>query len=240
MKVSENYLAVVDKFIFHGFNIRNMGMSEDQKLRTMIAYEAYQVWLSDKQIRPMDLCRRIAARIYGDMLAKAEHDEHYRDLCMKLKIQPGVPRNYAMLSNDVQTLNHIIGRFSNPSANIEREKVLDASDWLIEVGMKSGNDRAVKSGADLKMKLYKDFDEQQQGYENIAATDVNITGDVSVIKPGRMNYTDEQKRALARKFGMSERDVVDIVKKNSGVYEVEPTDGEQETDFFVKAEEEGK
>ena len=69
-----------------------MAMTEEQKLRTLIAYEAYQVWMSNKQIRPSDLCRRIAARIYGDMLLRAETDPHYRDLCEKLDIRPGVPR----------------------------------------------------------------------------------------------------------------------------------------------------
>ena len=40
MKVSDKYLALVDKFIFMGGSIRHMAMTEEQKLRTLIAYEA--------------------------------------------------------------------------------------------------------------------------------------------------------------------------------------------------------
>lgn len=236
MKVSDRYLDKVDKFIFGGLAIQHMAMTEEQKLRTLIAYEAYQVWMSNKQIRPMDLCKRISARIYSDMLTRAEHDPHYRELCDKLGIQPGKPRDYQRLSNDVQTLDHIIGRFNAPTANIEKAKVIDASDWLIEEGMKSGNDRAVKNGADLKMKLHKDFDEQQQGFDNLANTDVNITADVSVVKPDRTNYTDEQKREFARRFGLPDKEVDELIRNSDGVYETAPVEAEEERDIFLENE----
>jgi hypothetical protein len=35
-KVSDKYLAVVDKFIFNGLSIKHVAMTEEQKLRTMI------------------------------------------------------------------------------------------------------------------------------------------------------------------------------------------------------------
>lgn len=237
MRVGEKYLSTVEKFIFSGCSLRHMNMTEEQKLRTMIVYEAYQIWITDKQIRPMDICRRISARIYSDMLSRAEKDPVYRDLCAKLGIRPGVPRDYSRLSNDVQTLDHIIGRFNTPTANIEKAKVIDASDWLIEEGMKSGNDRAVKNGADLKMKLNKDFDEQQQGFENLADTDINITADVSVVKPDRKNYTEEEKRALAKQFGLPEKEVEDLILSAGGVYETAPMDDMEEApDIFLEDE----
>lgn len=231
-KVSEKYLDKVDKFIFNGLSIRHVAMNDEQKLRTMIAYEAYQVWMTNKQIRPTDLCRRIADRIYGDMLFRAETDPLYSALCDKMGIRPGVPRSYDKLANDVETFDHIVGRFNAPTANIEKAKVMDASDWLIEEGMKSGNDRAVKNGADLKMRLYKDFDEQQQGYDNMADTDINITGDVSVVKPNRQNYTDKQKRDFAKRFGLPEREVEELIRNADGVYETAPMEEEKEFDVF--------
>ena len=235
-KVSDKYLSVVDKFIFNGLSIKHVAMNDEQKLRTMIVYEAYQMWMTDKQIDPMDTCRRIASRIYGDMLMRAENDAHYAALCDKLNIRVGVPRDYDRLANDVYTFDHIVGRFHEPARNIERAKVLDASDWLIREGMKSGNDRAVKNGADLKMKLHKDFDEQAQGYENIANTDMTITEDVSVVKPGRTNYTDEEKREFAKRFGLPMREVEEMVRNSDGVYETAPIEAEQEHDIFVENE----
>lgn len=238
MKVSEKYLSIVEKFIFSGVSLKHMAMTEEQKLRTMIVYEAYQIWITNKQIRPMEICRRISARIYSDMLLRAERDPKYKELCEKLKIRPGVPRDYSRLANDVQTLDHIVGRFTAPTANIEKAKVVDASDWLIEEGMKSGNDRAVNNGANLKMKLNKDFDEQQQGFENLADTDINITADVSVVKPDRKNYTEEEKRAIAKKFGLSAKEVEDVIQNDEGVYETASLGDldEEEPDIFIERE----
>lgn len=238
MKVSDNYLDKVDKFIFMGCNIRYMNMTEEQKLRTMIAYEAYQVWLTNKFIHPMDLCRRISARIYADMLNKAERDSRYADLCRKMKIYPGSKRDYSRLANDVQVLDHIIGRFSVKCTNTEYIKVLEASDWLIEEGMKNGNDRSVKNGADLKMRLNKDFDEQQQGYDGLADTDINITGDVSVVKPDRTNYSEEDKKNFAKRFGLPEKEVEELIMGNDGMYETAPVEEEEEKDIFEIGEEE--
>lgn len=235
-RVSDNYLDLVDKFIFMGGEIRHMAMTEEQKLRTLIAYEAYQVWMSNKQIRPLDLCRRISARIYGDMLEKAKHNKEYAGNCKRLGIRPGVPREYSKLSNDVATLDHIIGRFNTPTVNIEKAKVIDASDWLIEEGMKVGNDRSVKSGAELKMKLHHDFDERQQGFDNLADTDINITGDVSVVKPNCTNYSPEYLKKLAEKFKMPVEEVQDLIMNADGVYETASKEAEKETDYWEEEE----
>ena len=235
-KVSDKYLSVVDKFIFNGLSIKHVAMTEEQKLRTMIVYEAYQMWMTDKQIDPMDTCRRIASRIYGDMLMRAENDAHYAALCDKLNIRVGVPRDYDRLANDVYTFDHIVGRFHEPARNIEKAKVMDASDWLIREGMKSGNERSVKAGADIKMRIFKDFDEEKQGYDNIANTDINITGDVSVVKPDRQNYTDEEKREFAKRFGLPMREVEELVRNSDGVYETAPIEEEKEFDIFMEEE----
>lgn len=231
-KVSDKYLAVVDKFIYNGLSIKHVAMTEEQKLRTMIVYEVYQLWMTDKQINPMEMCRKVSSRIYGDLLVRAEGDAHYAALCERLGIRAGVPRNYDMLANDVYTFDYLVGRFSDPTRNVERAKVVDASDWLIREGMKSGNDRAVKNGADLKMRLFKDFDEQQEGFENLATTDINITGDVSVVKPDRQNYTEDQKRAFAKRFGLPEREVEELIRNADGVYETAPMEQEEEFDIF--------
>lgn len=235
-KVGDNYLSLVDKFIFNGGEIRYMNMSEEQKLRTLIAYEAYQTWMSNKQIQPMDLCRRISSRIYGEMLRKAEHEKHYADLCQKLNIRKGVQRDASRLANDVATFDHIVGRFNAPTVNIEKAKVQDAASWLIAEGMKSGNDRSVSNGAKILMDLNKNFDAREQGYENLADTDINITGDVSVVKPGRENYSDEYKRKLARDLNIPIGEVDDLIKREDGVYETAPQEEDDNRDIFERGE----
>ena len=62
------------------------------------------------------------------------------------------------------------------------------------------------------------------------------TADVSVVKPDRTNYTDEQKREFARKFGLPEKEVEELIRNSDGVYETAPLDAEEEHDIFRENE----
>ena len=46
----------------------------------------------------------------------------------------------------------------------------------------------------------------------------NITGDVSIIKPDRQNYTDEEMKAFAKKIGAKLEDVQEFIEGEDGVY----------------------
>jgi hypothetical protein len=225
-KVGDGYLSLLEKWLHLGYPLKASRMTAEQKLRTQIVYEAYQVWLQNKQIRPLDLCRRVASRTYEQLLLKAKLDEGIADFIKSAGVQQGMARSAKQLANDVEALNYIIGHFTAPTQHIEKAKVVDASDWLIEHGMQVGDGRDVAKGADLKMRLNKDFDEKEMGYEDLANTDVNITEDVSVVKPGRKNYTDEQKKGFAKRFGISEREVITMVETENGVYEAQQQDDE--------------
>lgn len=213
-------------------------MKPDQRFRAFIAYEAYQIWLQDKQIRPTDIMRRLANREYPTLLLKAQNgDAAAKEYVEALNIRPNVSRTITELANDVAVFNHIVGRFDVPVDNIERAKVQDASDWLIREGMKMGDARSVKSGADIKMALHNNFQEKNDAENQLPVTEINITGDVSVIKRDRANYSDEYKRKLARKYGLTEREVTDMIQSSDGSWqmpaEVEP---EQDNDFYADSE----
>ena len=218
-KVSDAYLDVLDKYLYHGLtSLEHVAMTPEQKLRTQIVYEAYQVWLSNKQVRPMELCKRIANRVYDQLLVQARRDPKTQAFVERCKIMEGKSRSTVELYNDVAAFNHIVGQFTAPVQHIEKAKVLDASDWLIEHGMQMGDGRDVAKGADLKMRMNKDFDEQQQGFEELANADMNITGDVSVVKSDRTNYTPEQRREYAKRFGLSEKEVIYLVQNAEGTF----------------------
>ena len=225
-KLGDSYLDLLEKWLHHGYSLQSSKMTAEQKLRTQIVYEAYQVWLQNKQIRPLDLCQRISARTYEQLLRTSTHDEKIAAFISSAGIREGMTRSMTQLYNDVKALNYIIGHFAAPTQHIEKAKVVDASDWLINHGMQTGDGRDVAKGADIKMRLYKDFDEKELGYEDLANTDVNITEDVSVVKPDRKNYTDEQKKAFAKRYGISEREVVTMIETEDGVYEAAKKDDE--------------
>lgn len=220
-KPSSKYLEKVDKWLLGGLPIRNMAMSIDQKFRARIAYEAYQVWLNSKQINATNVIRNIAAREYELLLLKAsEGSAEAAQVVEALNITEGVPRTPTEIANDVAVLNHIIDRFSVDTEAIERAKVGDASDWLIREGMKSGDPRSVASGANIKMTLYNNFNAKEDAASQMPTTDINITGDVGVIKPGRTNLTPEELQKLRKKYNLTADEVEDFEQDEDGSYSV--------------------
>lgn len=234
-KPSEKYFDKVERWLLGGLKIEKIIMSPDQRFRAMLAYEAYQLWIQDKQIRPADIMRRLAAREYPMLLRKSEEgDQRAQEYVDAMKIRPGVPRTPTEISNDVALLNHIIAKFDVPTEAIERAKVQDASDWLIREGMKMGDARSVKSGADLKMQLNNNFQEKENAAEQMPDSDINITGDVSTIKRDRVNYTDEEKKKYARKYGLTDKQVIDMIENSDGSWSMpdEEPEKEPEKDVF--------
>ena len=224
-KIRDSYLTLLDKWLYHGYPIQASQMTEEQKLRTEIVYEVYQIWLQHKQIDPMDITRQVADRKYRQMIEAAKIDPEMKDRCEKLGIRyvcegttEIVRRGPTAIYNDVVALNHIIGTYTAPVTNIEKAKVVHASDWLIKHGIQTGDGRDVYKGADLKMRLNKEFDEREQGYEDMANADITISDDVSIVRPDRKNYTDEEKRKIAKRYGISEKAVIELIEQDDGSF----------------------
>lgn len=235
-QISEKYLTLLHKHLYDGVTLRSIAMTEEQKLRTSIVTEVYQLWISNKMINVRDMCRKVAARHYAALWAAADVDTRALALCQKLGIHQGTKREEHKIANDVQAVNHVIGLFNEPTRNIDRAKVEYSADWLITNGMSTNNGRDVKSGAELLMRLNKDFDEKQQGFEDIARTDINITGDISILKPDRVNYTDEEKRKFAKQIGLSLKEFEDMLENDKGEYETAPSEPEEEYDHIAESE----
>ena len=237
--VSDKYLALLDKHLMGGVPIERMNMTDAQRLRSSIVFEAYKLWTYDKMVSPLELVRRVSRRMYNDMLSTAQYDPEMKKRCAELGIDKDTVRSHTELCNDVAALNHIVGHFDAPTANIEKAKVIEATDWMIREGMKMGDARAVGKGADLKMALNSNFEAKKNDYDNIAQTAINITGDVSVIKMDRVNYTDEDKKKLAKRYGLTMDDTDKILGSDKGEYvEFEPIEEEPEVDYIESAEQE--
>lgn len=226
-----------------GVPLEHMNMTEAQRLRSNIVFEAYRLWTTNKIINPFDLVRRVSRRIYGQMVAAAEINPDVKRKCEVLNLVKDSVRSHTELCNDVTALNHIIGHFDSPTANIEKAKVIEASDWLIREGMKMGDPRAIGKGADIKMAINNNFEEKKNDFENIAQTKINITGDVSVIKVDRVNYTEEEKKRLAKKFGLPVAEAEKVLEESRDEYvDFEPVEEVPEMDYIESAqlEEEGR
>lgn len=237
--ITTNVLEKVDKWLFQGLPLEHMNFTPEQKYRCRVVYEAYQLWLQNKQIKPTDVLRRISQREYAILLQKAQDgNKDAEDLCRRMKITPERRRSVSEISFDVQMLNHIIATFNTDTSAIDKAKVLDSADFLMSEGKKTMDFGAVYKGADVMMRLYDDFKEKDNVADRMANTDLSITEDVSIIKSNRVNITDEEKHKLAKRFGLDVKDVVDMMENDDGVY-IDPEDEEPERDVFDYQQNEG-
>lgn len=206
-KVSENYLQKVEKHFVNGIPIQHMSLSERGKLRLRRCKEAYNLFVGNPMIDLRQTLRNIARR-------------------------DGVDLTPIELSNDMAVLNHITSFLTTGVREIKRRKVEYASDWLIKQGMDTGNDRAVTSGAKIKMDLNQNFSGESEGYDKLADMPIVITDDVSVVKPDRKNLTDEERAKLFQKYGVNRKQMEDLVQSADGTYETAPIDDEEEDDLY--------
>lgn len=221
-----SYLAKLDKFFYQGLSLESQNMTAEQKMRTKIVYEAYNRWMQDKQVSTYDLLRRIAAREYQVALMKArEGDELYQEMVRQCRIVPGKVRTATELRSDAAAFNHIIEYLSVDERAIDKMKVHDSADFLMREGKKAGNFQAVNQGAKILMDLNGNFEEHEDAADQMPKM-IALTADVSTIRVDRVNYTDEEKRKLAQRVGMSEQQVQDLFQQDDGTYRL--YDGEED------------
>lgn len=216
--LAEKYLTVLDHHIFDGVTLWGAAMTDEQRLRTVIAREAWGIWMKNPMIKPMDLCRRISTRIYAEIADKAKTDEKWKRLYDSCHLATMPRRPAYMLKLDVEALNHLVAMSTSPAPAIERAKVQHGSDWLMEHGMEHGDAKAVASGAKLKMELNNNFEDRASDADKVASMAVNITGDVTIIKPDAHNYTDEERKSLAKRYGLTDAEVTELVEQADGSY----------------------
>lgn len=227
---SKEYLTRIEKWLLGGLTLERMNMTVKQRFRARLAYEAYQIWLQDKQIKPADLMRRLSNRDYAELLDRANHgDKEAETYVEALHIQRDIPRTISEISNDVYVFNWLVGRFAQSETHINRAKYQDAADWLIRTGMKMGGKEgisAVDKGAEKLRALENDFKEKENLSDNMASLDILITGDVSVIKGDLTNYSEEEKKKLMEKYKLTPTEVKEMVQNEDGVYEQVSEDSE--------------
>ena len=85
-------------------------------------------------------------------------------------------------------------------------------------------------------KIYKDFDEERDATDEMPdMSRIAITQDVSIVKRDRINYTDEEKQRMARKYGLTTKDLQEIEDE-----ELLSGEKPEEPDYFEYMEEESE
>lgn len=193
-QVSENFIRQVDRVFLNGYSLKSMNLTDDAKRRITMVKEVYSLFTQNPFLDVRQTLRNIARR-------------------------DGFDRSPVELRNDIYVFNHVVSLLSVANRDVDRIKVDRASDWLMHNGMSSGNDRAVASGAKIKMALNQNFAEESEGYENIAEMPILITNDVSVVKKDRKNLSDEEKEQIFKKYGAKQAEFEELVLNDRGEYE---------------------
>ena len=117
--------------------------------------------------------------------------------------------------------------------------------WAIFLIMQDFRSSSAGNGFRLKvmteMQMNNNFQEKESPTDQMPNVEINITGDVSVIKRDRVNYTDEEKKKYARQYGLTQKQVQELVQQPDGSWEI-PSDNAEPNpdlnpDIFVANEE---
>ena len=230
---SPNYLDRVRRWIVGGIDLDMMNMRIDQKFRAQLCHEAYMFWIKDKTTRPQTLLANIAARHYSILLKEAargnEEAQMYVDA---LHITEGCRRTASEIANDTYVLNWLVGELSVSKEHIHKAMYEDNAYWMSKFGRNVGDWRAVAKANDQLALINGNFEKEQDAADQMPTTQqINITGDVSVIKTDRVNMTDEEKERLRKKYGLTAKELTQELEEVNGVWQpVE--DDEERPDIF--------
>ena len=232
--LTENTLSRIDKWLSQGMSIETMFPRLEQRYRMQICAEFYKRWVQNTDIDPRTVCRNIARRDYETYLnqaAQGNKDAQAYVLALKITIDEGGnirPRTITELNNDVMVCNHLIRFFQTDESPRHKAMFLGSAEWLIRTGKQQNNDRAVAKGMEALAKVYKDFDEEHDATDEMPdMSRIAITQDVSIVKRDRVNYTEEEKLRMARKYGLTTKDLQEIEED-----EMFSDKREEEQDYF--------
>lgn len=218
-QVTEKTLQRIDKWLTVGTSMESAFPKPDQRYRMQLCSEFYKRWVQNKDIDPRTTCRNIARRDYElffNQAAQGNKDaqEMIQALRITLDDEGNIrPRSVVELNNDVAVCNHIIRFFMTDESPRHKAMFLGSAEWLIRTGKQQNNDRAVAKGMEALAKVYKDFDEEKDATDEMPdMSRIAITQDVSIVKRDRINYTDEYKAKMARKYGLTAKDMQDIAE----------------------------
>lgn len=215
--LTQNTLARIDKWLSYGTSMQTAFPKLEQRYRMQVCSEFYKRWVQNKDIDPRTVCRNIARRDYEMFFNQAaqgnkEAQEYVLALKITLDDEGNIcPRTVTELNNDVLVCNHLIRFFQTDESPRHKAMYLSSAEWLIRTGKQQNNDRAVDKGMQALANVYGNFQEEKDATDEMPdMSRIAITQDVSIVKRDRVNYTEEEKQRMARKYGLTTKDLQEI------------------------------
>lgn len=243
-QITEGTRARIDKWLSLGTPINSVFHKLDQRYRMQVCSEFYKRWVQNKDIDPRTTCRNIARRDYELFFNQAaQGNKEAQDMVLALRItlddEGNIrPRTVTELNNDVSVCNYLIRFFTTDESPRHKAMYLSSAEWLIRTGKQQNNDRAVDKGMQALANVYGYFQEAKDATDEMPdMSRIAITQDVSIVKRDRVNYTDEYKAKMARKYGLTRKDLQDM-EEEASLNDVAKPDAEP--DYFEYMEEQNE
>ena len=234
-QITQGTLARIDKWLAQGISIETMFPNLEQRYRMQLCAEYYKRWVQNKDIDPRTTCRNIARRDYELFINQAAQGNKeavamIQALGITVDDEGNVKnRTITEINNDVAVCNHIIRFFTTDESPRHKAMYLSSAEWLIRTGKQQNNDRAVDKGMQALANIYGNFQEERDATDEMPdMSRIAITQDVSIVKRDRINYTEEEKLRLARKYGLTAKDMREIAEEES----LQAVGKEDEPDYF--------
>ena len=236
--LSPNYCNKVERWILGGVPLEKMAMRPEQRYRAALVTDVYRHWIQNPTINPRKIIQNFARRDYAFILRKAqEGDPESMELVEVMHITPTSVRSENEVANDVALLNFLTGRLSTSKKNIHRAMFESNIEWMQNFGRKTGTWQAVKQANQDLAKINNDFKDEDDPQEQMPNTQINITGDVGVVKEGQESLSDDERKAIRKKYGLTDKEESVYLEEINGIYQA-PDPDEPEQDVFVEAEQE--
>lgn len=234
---SKNYLDKIVRWACGGIELQRMNMRPDQRFRAALVMNAYRLVLQNPTSPVRTIVRNIAQRDYELMLRNAEMgDQDAKDIVEAVGIrrdpQTGhiLERRETEIANDIYCVNQLVGRLNVSQNHLDKLLYQTNVRWLSTFGQQTGSVSAIKEaqrGLEVMNNGFKDEDNPADAMR--PGAERNITGDISIIKPDRTNYSDEEMRKFAKQIGAKWEDVQEFMESEDGTM-VPVNDGDEDDD----------
>ena len=221
---SKNYLDKIVRWACGGIELQRMNMRPDQRFRAALVMNAYRLVLQNPTSPVRTIVRNIAQRDYELMLRNAEMgDQDAKDIVEAVGIrrdpQTGhiLERRETEIANDIYCVNQLVGRLNVSQNHLDKLLYQTNVRWLSTFGQQTGNVSAIREaqrGLEVMNNGFKDEDNPADAMR--PGAERNITGDISIIKPDRTNYSDEEMRKFAKQIGAKWEDVQEFMESEDG------------------------
>jgi len=232
---SENYIGKVISWTYGKVDLARINMPLPGQFRARLALECYLLWQQNKTANVRRMVQNIAARDYQTLMTNAElGNTKAQAMVQALGIRRDdkgtvSARKETEIANDIYVVNQLVGRLAVSKNHIQRAMYEDNIEWLIQFGRKTGNVTAMREAQRNLEKINNDFKDEQNPADALKpGVERNIVGDVSIIKPDRQNYTEEEIKQFAKKIGAKLEDVQEFIENEDGVY-VPADDNDEES-----------